>query len=82
MPLYLPLLQPKDTSLGWSNMKAFVNDNLNIVKRMSYVLERVENLWETEKMLFTSLLSQSRNAWTCMDNPQYHYQASLNLTYP
>ena len=34
-------------------MKAFVNNNLKVVKMVDFILDRIKNMWKKEKMLVT-----------------------------
>ena len=44
---------PHDMTLDWSKLKEFADDKINVMVKLKYVLERVENIWENEKMLVT-----------------------------
>ena len=35
---------PNDKFLDWSKLKAFADNNINVTKKLKFVLERVENI--------------------------------------
>ena len=54
-----------DKILDWFKLKEFADDKLKMVEMVESVLERVETLWEKEKMLVNNMLSFSHNVfWT------------------
>ena len=53
----LTYLLPDDKILEWSKLKAFVDDKLYAFRKMIFVFDRSETLWEKEKMLLTRMFS-------------------------
>ena len=48
---------PNNKTLDWSKCKAFAADKFDVFRIMISVSDRVETLWEKEKMLVTSIFS-------------------------
>ena len=48
---------PKDKILGQAKLKAVADDNLNVTKMVISVFDRVETLWEKEKLLVQAISS-------------------------
>ena len=48
---------PNNKTLDWSTCKAFAADKFDVFRIMISVSDRVETLWEKEKMLVTSIFS-------------------------
>ena len=50
---------PNDKILDLTKLKAFADDKSNVAKMMISLIDRVEKLWEKEKILVTSIFSFS-----------------------
>ena len=48
-----------DTFLDQSNLKGFADNEINVIQKLKLFWERAKRLWEKEKMLVTSIFSQS-----------------------
>ena len=54
---------PKNKILGWSKLKTFADYKKKKLKMMTFMFDRVETLWEKEKMLVTSIFSFPLNVF-------------------
>ena len=45
--------------LDWSKLKELADDKINVTEKLKFVFGRVENMWDKEKMLVTSIFSIS-----------------------
>ena len=50
---------PNNKVLDWSTLKALADDNISVTEKLKFVSRRVENIAGKEKMLVTSIFSQS-----------------------
>ena len=59
--LFYPLLN--NNLLDQSKLKVLADDKISVTKKLKFVLERLENVVEKEKMLVTSIFSCSHNVF-------------------
>ena len=52
-----------DKILDWSIFKSLADNKINVTQNLKFVLGKVENIWEKEKMLVTSIFSFSKNVF-------------------
>ena len=52
-----------DKNLDWLNLKEFAHDKMNMAQMMISVFNKIETLWEREKMLVTSISFFSHNVF-------------------
>ena len=66
LPVSLTLsfnFSPNNTILGWSKLKAFADDNVNVTQKLKFVLGRIEKNIRYKKILVTGILSLSKNVF-------------------
>ena len=54
---------PNDKILEWSNLKAFADDKIKVLKMMAFSFDQVENIVGKGEMLLTSTFSFSQNVF-------------------
>ena len=52
---------PNDKILDWSKLKAFADDEINVINKLKFVSERIESILGKREMLVTSIFSFSEN---------------------